>query len=281
MRTAMALRTLTAMLSLCLCAGAGLAQQRPGENMAGTQEAVAYRQGVGRILWTFPPGLTAVFAPPHWTAGARIQCGGKGFDCEVQVFGRDIAVSDAERRQQLEEGLAPLRANAADERLEVRTHGADAGIAYVTLQFARPVDGYRYMTLGYAHKGPALLKFQLASAAAPELGPLLRLVQDAKALDALAMWALRLGDYRATCAERFPATREANDRAHAASPFAGVDVVQAFLELDPSQTEQAVRDGLAQARRAFAQEFDSDTQERRQAFCEAFPRWVAEAARGL
>ncbi|MFY9314766.1 MAG: hypothetical protein WAO95_04305 [Burkholderiales bacterium] len=277
----MALRTLTALLSLCLYAGAGLAQQRPGENMAGTQEAVAYRQGVGRILWTFPSDLVAAFAAPNWTAGARVKCGNKEFECEVQVFGRDISVSDAERRQQLEEALAPLLVNALDKQVAFRTHGADAGIVYATLQFARPAEDYHYMTLGYAHRGPALLKFQVLSTGAPRLDPLLRLVQEAKAIDALAMWALRLGDYRATCAERFPAYKDANERVYAASPFGAVDVVQAFLKLDPSQTEQAVRDGLAQARRGFAQEFDSDTPERRQAFCEGFPRWVAEAARGL
>lgn len=281
MRTAMATRILTLILALGLGAGECLAQKRPGENMAGTQETVAYRQGVGRILWTFPEGLLAAFAVPHWTAGARIRCGGKDFDCEVQVYGRDISVSDAERRQQLQEALAPLLAGAGDTLPPFKTYGADAGIVYVTLPLARSAEGHRSMTLGYAHKGPALIKFQLASAGAPELEPLLRLVQQAKAIDALAMWALRLGDYRATCETRFPAYKEANDRAYAASPFAAVDLVQAFMQLEPSQTEQAVRESLAQARRGFAEDFDTDLPERKQAFCEGFPRWVAEAARGL
>jgi hypothetical protein len=197
-------RALTLFLALGVFAGACQGQSSPGANMAGKQEAVPYRQGVGRILWIFPPGWTAVFAVPHWTAGARVLCSGKDFDCEVQVLGRDITVSDAERRQQLEE-----------------------------------------------------------------------------AIDALAMWALRLGDYRATCETRFPAYREANDRAYAASPFAAVDVMQAFRQLDPSEPEEAVRHGLAQARHGFAQEFDLDTAERRRAFCEGFPRWVQEAARDL
>jgi hypothetical protein len=278
---AMAMRIPVALLALGLCAGTGLAQQRPGENMAGAEDTVGYRQGVGRIRWSFPEGLYAAFAVPHWTAGARIQCGSKEAPCEVQVFGRDISVSDAERRQQLEEALTPMLENALEKQPAFRTHGAEGAITYATLQFARPVEGYRYMTLGYAHKGPALLKFQQLSVAAPKLDLLLRLVQDAQAVDGLAMWALRLGDYRATCESRFPAYKEANDRAFAASPFAAVDVVQAFQKLDPSQSEQAVRDGLAQARKGFAEEFDLDQPERKQAFCEGFPRWVAEAARGL
>ena len=277
----MAMRTLTVLLALGLCAGASFAQQRPGENMAGAQEAVAYRQGVGRILWTFPADLVAVFAVPHWTAGARIQCAGNEFDCEVQVFGRDITVSDAERRQQLEEALAPLLAKPGEKPPAFRSHGTDGGIVYVTMPLARPAEGHRYMTLGYANKGSALVKFQVLSAGVPRLEPLLRLVQEAKPLDALTMWALRLGDYRATCEERFPAYKAANDRAFAASPFAAVDVVKDLLTLDPAQTEQAAREGLAQARRGFAQEFDADLPERRQSFCEGFPRWVAEAARGL
>lgn len=277
----MAMRMLAVLLTLGLCAGASFAQKRPGENMAGTQEEVGYRQGVGRILWSFPEGLVAAFAVPHWTAGARIQCGSREAPCEVQVFGRDISVSDAERRQQLEEAFTPLLENALEKQPAFRTHGTDGGIVYATLQFARPAEGYRYMTIGYAHRGPALLKFQQLSIAAPKLDLLLRLVQDAKAIDALAMWALRLGDYRATCESRFPAYKDANDRAYAASPFAAVDVVQAFTKLDPAQTEQAVREGLAQARLGFAEEFDRDLPERKQAFCEGFPRWVAEAARGL
>jgi hypothetical protein len=281
MRDAMTIRILTVILLLAGGASPCLGQKRPGESLAGTQEAVGYRQGVGRILWSFPEGLFAAFAVPNWTAGARIQCAGKDFECEVQVFGRDITVSDAERRQELEEALVPLLASALDRQPALRTYGADARIVYATLQFAQPAGGYRYMTLGYAHKGPALLKFQLASAGAPELDPLLRLVQQAKPLDALAMWALRLGDYRATCEERFPAYKAANDAAYAASPFAAVDVVQAFMQLDPSQTEQAVRAGLMQARRGFAEEFDTDLPARKQSFCEGFPRWVAEAARGL
>jgi len=269
-------------LALALASGACLAQSRPGEDMSGKQEAVLYRQGVGRILWTFPAGLPAAFAVPHWTAGARVRCGGNDFNCEVQVLGRDITVSDAERRQQLEEAIEPLLPNVVGDRPALRTYGADAGVVYATLQLARPAaGGHRYLTIGYAHKGPALLKFQHGSVGAPDLAPLLRLVGDARPLDALPMWALRLGDYRATCETRFPATREANDRAFAASPFAAVDTVQAFLKLDPSLPEQKVRDELAAARRGFAEEFDLDTLERRQSFCEGFPRWVAEAARGL
>lgn len=281
MPTFMKLQAVSLFLALVFFAGTGAGQPKPGANLAGKQETVAYGQGVGRMQWTFPPGWTAILAVPHFTAGPRVKCGGKDFDCEVQVLGRDITVSDAERRRQLEEAIEPLLANTAGGKPALRTHGADAAIVYATLQLDRPVEGHRYLTVGYAHKGPALLKFQHGSAGVPDLAPLLRLVGDAKAIDALAMWALRLGDYRATCETRFPAVREANDRAFAASPFAAVDTVQAFMKLDPSEPEEAVRNGLAQARRGFAEEFDQDTPERRRAFCEGFPRWVEEAARGL
>jgi len=275
-------RALALCLALALNSVDCLGQSRPGEDMAGKREAVAYRQGVGRILWTFPAGWPAVFAVPHWSAGARVKCGGKDYDCEVMVLGRDITVSDAERRQQLAEALEPLLPNVTGGKPALRTHGADASVVYATVQLERPAaGGYRYLSIGYAHKGPALIKFQMGSAGAPELAPLLQLVSEAKPLDALAMWALRLGDYRATCETRYPAFKAANDRAYEASPFAAVDTVQAFMKLDPAQPEPQVREGLAAARRGFAEEFDLDTPERRQAFCEGFPRWVAEAAKGL
>jgi hypothetical protein len=95
------------------------------------------------------------------------------------------------------------------------------------------------------------------------------------------MWAWRLGDYRAVCAERYPELKEANDRAFAASPFASVDVPAFFLQRVESPAPEKIHNMLDEARRGYAADFDRDPEERKRAFCEGFPEWVAEASKGL
>lgn len=273
MAAAMAARLLLAFLVLGVGAGTCLAQ-----NLAGTQQTAGYRYGIGRISWTFPQEMAANFAVPHWTAGPRVQCGGRDFRCEVQVSPRDISIPDEDRRRQMEESVRAVLPPMTKQALVIRTHGS---VAYVTLEDARPGESYRYLTVGYAHKGPALLKFELRSNDPASAGPVLALVDGARPVDALEMWALRLGDYRAVCEERFPAYKAANDSAFAASPFAAVDLVQLFVKSEPGATDDAARARLADVRKGFAKEFDRDEPERKRSFCEGFPRWVAEAATGL
>ncbi len=58
-------------------------------------------------------------------------------------------------------------------------------------------------------------------------------------------------------------------------------MLRLFLKDDPALTEEAARKRLSEVRNGFAADFDRDPSERRQAFCEGFPKWVAEAAQGL
>jgi hypothetical protein len=70
-------------------------------------------------------------------------------------------------------------------------------------------------------------------------------------------------------------------RAGSIGGVAAVDLVQLFVKSEPGATEDAARARLADVRKGFAKEFDRDEPERKRSFCEGFPRWVAEAARGL
>jgi hypothetical protein len=165
-----------------------------GQNLAGKQETRSYVYGVGRITWTFPDALEADLAPPGWTAGARVQCRGKGVRCEVQVNARDISVPDEDHRRDLEHAIRLRLPGEAKQALRVQTRGANREIVYVTLEDQRGKDYLRYLTLGYAYKGPALINFELTSDRLTDLGPLLALVEGANAIDALEMWTLRLRD---------------------------------------------------------------------------------------
>src|SRR5438105_15403860 len=102
----------------------------------------------------------------------------------------------------------------------------------------------------------------------PALAILLELIASVKAIDALQMWAWRLGDYRAVCAQHYPELKEANDRAFAASPFASVDVPAFFLQRVASPTPEKVRNILDEGRRSYAADFDRDPVEQKRAFCE-------------
>ena len=92
----------------------------------------------------------------------------------------------------------------------------------------------RYLTLGYAYKGSALLRFEIGSNSIADIGPVLALVHGARAIDAPENWSLRTRDFRAACDDRFPVYKDANYRAFAASPFAAVDPVRETLDREPS-----------------------------------------------
>jgi hypothetical protein len=137
------------------------------------------------------------------------------------------------------------------------------------------------LTIGYAHRGPALIRFEALTNDAADIDAVLNLVHSARALDALQMWALRFGDYKSACEARFPDYKAANDRAYASSPFAAVDLVQYLMQSDSSLTQESIRESLDAARRQYAANFDKEPPSRRREFCEGFPRWVAEAAKDV
>jgi hypothetical protein len=265
--------------SIVLIAAAGVcAAPALGQN-PGRQETRSYSYGIGRIAWTFPEGLAADFAVPQWSAGARVECNGKGLRCELQANTRDISQSDEDRRGDLRQAMRLRIPKPAKQALNVQTYGASAGVVYITLEDSRRGEHFRYLTLGYAYKGVAVLSFEASANKLADIGPVLALVDGARPVDALEMWALRLRDYRAVCEERFPAYKEANDRAFAASPFAAAGLGQESVKAapEPANVVAIARQRLMD----FAAAFDGSPLERRRSFCEGFATWVAEAAKGL
>ena len=106
--------------------------------------------------------------------------------------------------------------------LNFQTYGTSQRIVYVTLEDVRRGEHLRYLTLGYAYKGPALFRFEISSNTIADIGPVLALVDGARAIDALEKWSVRMRDFRAACDERFPAYKDANDRAFAGVAFSVV-----------------------------------------------------------
>ncbi|HEY5638376.1 MAG TPA: hypothetical protein VIS77_15915 [Burkholderiales bacterium] len=237
--------------------------------------------GYGRIVWTLPPAFDARFAPARSSAGPRIACSTERVSCEIAVGARDISQDLESRIPELRARMAPELVHAKDPVFRASWFGPGKRVLYTTIEDARAGPAFRFLTVGLAEKGPALVRFWVASQDAVASQEVLRIVESGWAIDAREMWALRLEDYRATCATRFPEFRAANDAAYAASPFAAVDLVQFFISTGPGLTEARVREHLEKVRKGFADSFDREPDARRRAFCEGFPRWVASAARDL
>jgi hypothetical protein len=263
----------TVLLALLLATGPGLAQP-----LSGTQETRYYSYGIGRITWSVPKNLEVGFAVPHFTAGPRIKCESRRYECEVQVGARDISIPDEKRAQELEEIVKPYLPVALDKKFRLLRQGT---MAYTTLEDPRAGEPFKYLTVGYAQRGPSMIRFQATTNDPADTAAVLSLVQSARAEDALEMWALRFSDYEAVCAERFPAYRNNNAAALAASPFARVDLVRFFLRQDSKRTEPELRKELAAVRERFAREFDAAPAEEREPFCASLPRFIGDAAAEL
>ncbi len=109
----------------------------------------------------------------------------------------------------------------------------------------------------------------------------LKLVDAANAQDAREVWALRLGDYRAACADRFPAYAADNTKAFEASPFPAIDVLAYVMHFKPSAPQSEAVQALAEARKDFAASLGATPEARQQDFCRKFPQWVQEAGKDL
>lgn len=243
------------------------------------QQTVAYSQGIGRVAWTRPKDLKAIFAVPHFTSGPRIKCSGELYECDIEVLPRDIAITQDARMRELEAATDLHRTlqNASDGSLKISAYGKNKDVIYSMVRGGAP---QRLRAFGYALRGTAVIKFDAIITNTSDLSLILDLVDAARTVDSLGMWALKFGDYKAACDKRFPAYSDVNERAFLASPFAKVDLILFFMNQDPSLSERAVRDGLKRVRESYLQSFDSERQDQ-QSFCEGFPRWIAEASKDV
>jgi hypothetical protein len=248
---------------------------------AGKRELLPYAD-VGRIEWQFPSGFEYYVAVPHFTVGPRIVCAGKLHECEIQVASRDIRKRSEQRRDELVARLKPYAARSIERQIEPRSSGTAPELTFVTLTDSRPKPGeFRIMTIGYAVNGTAVIQFRHATNDAGDTEAMLQIIRRARTLDALPVWAWRLSDYKAACAERFPEFSSANDAAFAASPFAAVDVIGFWRSTVPEESDAAARQKLQAARDGYAKAFDSQPLQARSDFCRNFPTWVKMAAADL
>lgn len=238
---------------------------------------------VGRIKWVFPKGFAYYFAVPHFTMGARIKCKGPGEECEIQVLSRDLRKSHRDRIRELIQKLKPEAKGSEEGEVRVQFRGTREKIIYATLTDPRPNQEYKFLTAGYAEKGPGLVMFQQLANHKADIQTLLDVIEYSKALDTRAVWAWRLRDDKAVCSKMYPAYSQANASAFTASAFASVNVPYALKPVfsPDDKSVDDIRAELRKSRRAFAEDFGRQDPATAQAFCRDFPGLVAKAAKDL
>jgi hypothetical protein len=249
------------------------AQTPPAENIQGYLS-------VGRIKWSVPASFEHTFAVPHFSMGPRILCKGRLRHCEIYVGARDITVDMTKRRADLSAKLASYVSRSKEKTLQIRTFGTAPEVIYATLTDSRPAPGeFVLLTEGFSVNGTAIIHFLIQSNDLNDVRKILDVVQSARTIDALPMWAWKLSDYKSVCAERFAEHKTANDAAFKASPFASVDFVGFWTP--EGKTLEEVSTSLETKRKEYAKHFDGKPPSERLAFCKNFPQWVALAAKDL
>lgn len=115
------------------------------ERISGTGDAAASRtfqyDRIGRVRFTFPPGLKYYVSVPQTTAGPRIigkDTGEEQFD--IQVHSYLTPQSPAKWKQRITGKLKPHMVYAAEPGVEIKSYDAADRLLYATLTDKRPPD---------------------------------------------------------------------------------------------------------------------------------------------
>jgi|GEM_PF-3209672 len=248
------------------------------------QERIAGYQSVGRIKWKVPENAGFYFAVPHFTAGPRLKCEfSGGGQCEIRVHARVLTMDSAQRQKDYFTEMELLLPDAVEKSVQVRSYGPGTPVLYATLTDKQPGKGWRYLTQGLYVKGTFVIQFEHLTndATGDELKRVLRVVHSAEPLDALAFLTWKLSDYKAVCEDEFPALKQKNDAAFAASKFANVDWIGLLQAASPDVPRAEIEAHFENAQQDLLAEFVRGSLEEWRNFCEAYPKQVAEAQRGM
>ena len=253
---------------------------------ASIREEVLRYPGLGRIKWRLPqiPDVRFSVAAPLLSAGPRIECGfpssGK---CKIEAYARDLSKHARAKRADFLDEMQDFTLRFGKERtIDIKTRGSGPALYYATLTHKYPERNNARITRGYYIKGPFVIRFEHESRAdfAAELEPIFEVVLSAEALDADAILAWKLYDYKAICSQAFPALQDGNDAAFAGSPFASVDWFSGILASRENTSRDQLADELANQSKDL---FDSFAKKRTFQyfwhFCQVYPATVLEAER--
>ncbi len=275
---------LTVFLVLAACATKPATDSTEANGSPAEEERIAGYQSVGRIKWKVPENAGFYLAVPHFTAGPRLKCEFPGGgQCEIQVYARVLTMDPAQRQKDYFTEMELLLPDAVEKSVQVRTYGSGTPVLYATLTDKQPGKGWRYLTQGLYVKGTFVIQFEHLTndATGDELKRVLRVVHAAEPLDALAFLTWKLSDYKAVCEEEFPALKQKNDAAFAASKFANVDWIGLLQAASPDVPRAEIEAHFENAQQDLLAEFVRGSLEEWRNFCEAYPKQVEEAQRGM
>lgn len=269
----------------CLAQLAGalvLAPDVRAQTSLDSAEATVEYDGIGPITWPKSPGLKAIVGVPHFSSGPTIRCREYVYTCAIDVVLRNVRYYVrteqqllAELKEQFDQLDPPLPANA-----KLRTH-ASAGRLEVTFVDERPSAKYRFTTAALVIKGPAVMQVFAQSNDSVTNASVLAIATGAKIVHLREVMAYRFGQYVRACNGKVPASKTANARAIAASPFTDVYMLESVRERDSTFTLDQLREARANADKSFLDALDELTPKERERFCNRLPNFVKAAAREL
>jgi len=236
--------------------------------------------GLGEVRWQFAREVPMKFIDAGDEFGPRVRCAGGRVDCGMRVLGRDLAMPDEWRVEELRQIVQPALRLALDRNFKTRKFGAVRPVVYVLME-ARWDGDWRYMVNGFVNRGPAFIGFNIFANDLGSIQDVLNVVYHAKVLNAEEYWAARFPDFNAACSLLDPQSRERNESALAVSPFGQIDVVAFHKRQRPDATSEQLERVRRAQRAKFEHFFESLPLERQRIMCASIPEMVAQAVSEL
>ncbi len=148
-----------------------------------------------------------------------------------------------------------------------------------TLTDTRPDAQFRYTTMAMVFNGPAVLQIVLNAQDTLTIAKMLSIATSATVVERNGSLAYRFGQFASTCEARDPATKAANQRALAASPFTLDAMLKMRQKYDSTLTAEKLKTSLAQALPGFLSTYDELAPQNKAKFCTSLPTIIANAVR--
>ena len=236
--------------------------------------------GLGELRWQFAREVPMQFVDAGEEFGPNVRCVGGRVDCTMRILGRDLAMPDEWRVEELRQIVQPALRISLSRNFKTRQFGAVRPVVYVLME-ARWEGGWRYMVNGYVNRGPAFIGFNILANDLRSIQDVLNVVYHAKVLNAEEYWAARFPDFNAACSLMDPQSKERNESALAASPFGQIDVT-AFHKRQRSEATPEQLERLRSSSRAkFERFFESLPLERQRVMCASIPQMLDQAVAEL
>lgn len=238
--------------------------------------------GIGPVTWTPVAGIKANLAVPHITAGPRVICFDARYKCDISVQVRNISYVARSPEELLEEIREQFKYDAAPPPAGTAFRTvATPQIVEVSYVDSRANAAYRYRTMALVLKGPAIFQVVADGPDSATVAAMVNIARNTTFGAAREMMAYRFAQFVGVCSSRVPATKAANERALAASPFTDAALLSYMRQRDTTMTVEKLKEARVQQLPQFLETYDALKPTSRQTFCKDLPAIIANTAREL